>query len=59
MLSRQRVAGGADRVDPIVFRSTGPLDSTDLDDILARFDQASNEPGGEAGRALQRPDPSD
>src|ERR1700677_2251000 len=56
MLGRQRLARGADGIDLVVFRSTRSPDTTDLNDILAGVDEATNEPRSETCGALERPD---
>jgi hypothetical protein len=52
-----RGPGCADRVEPVVRRAAGASEGPDFDDVLAGRGQLPGEPGGEASRSLQRPDP--
>jgi len=58
LVAGQRLAGGADRVDPIVLGSPGPLERPDLDDRLASLGEEHNQTGGETAGSFQRPDPA-
>ena len=59
MLARERLAGGADRVELIGLRAVAarrPRGAVDLDDPLAMLEQEGGEPGAVAAAGLDRPD---
>jgi len=57
LVAAQRLAGCADRVEPIVLRSTCSFERADLNDRLTGPVQEHDQTGGEASGSLQRPDP--
>ena len=60
VLARERLAGSADRVELVALGAVatgGSPGAVDLDDPLALLEQIGREPGTEAARALDGPDP--
>ncbi|MEJ7741336.1 MAG: hypothetical protein WKF73_01585 [Nocardioidaceae bacterium] len=57
LVAGERLAGRADRVDPIVLRSAGAFERTNLDDRLTGIEEEHDQAGGEAAGSFQRPDP--
>ncbi|MDQ1624030.1 MAG: hypothetical protein QOH19_2448 [Actinomycetota bacterium] len=53
-----RGPGSADRVEPVVLGTAGAFEGTDFHDILTGQGQFPGQPGGEAPRSLQCPDPA-
>ena len=61
VLARKGLPRGSDRIELIALGPVAagrPLRTVDLDDPLTPLEQMGREPGPEAARALDRPDPS-
>lgn len=58
LVAGERLACGADRVDPIALRAACSLERADLDDRLSGIEEEHHQAGGEAAGSLQGLDPS-